>query len=139
MCILLMVITMRKNINIVLTGLLLMMHICQINATENTGVKYRILFDSSEHNETELINQMIKTYHKLTLSVKRSDHAIIIRQHLDDFEFENTEVSFEQGVLTILQGNQKGSKVEGDFLFLDCSMEIEEVSWVLSWLNNENR
>ena len=116
-----------------------MMHICQINATENTGVKYRILFDSSEHNETELINQMIKTYHKLTLSVKRSDHAIIIRRHLDDFEFENTEVSFEQGVLTILQGNQKGSKVEGDFLFLDCSMEIEEVSWVLSWLNNENR
>ncbi|MBR5207770.1 MAG: hypothetical protein IKV65_04640 [Erysipelotrichaceae bacterium] len=130
---------MRKNINIVLIGLLLMMHICQINATENTGVKYRILFDSREHNETELINQMIKTYHKLTLSVKRSDHAIIIRQHLDDFEFENAEVSFEQGVLTILQGNQKGSKIEGDFLFLDCSPEIEEVSWIMNWLNNENR
>ncbi len=115
------------------------MHICQINATENTGIQYRIVFDSSEHNEAELIQQMIKTYYDLTLSIHRSDHAMIIRKHLNDFEFENAEVSFEQGVLTILQGNQKGSKIEGDFLFLQCSMEIEEVSWLMNWLKNENR
>lgn len=130
---------MRKKMNILLIGVLLMTHLYQINATENTGIQYMILFDSNEHKETELINQMIETYHKLTLSVKRSDHAIIIRKHLHDFEFENTSVSFEQNVLTILQGNQKGSKVEGDFLFLDCSPEIEEVSWLLNWLKKENR
>ena len=116
-----------------------MMRLFQINATEYTGIQYRIVFDSSEQNETELIQQMMSTYHALTLSVKRSDHAMIIRRHLDEFEFDDAEVSFEQNVLTILQGNQKGSKVEGDFLFLECSPEIEEVSWVLSWLKNENR
>ena len=115
--------------NLMLISFALMMHLYQINATENTGVQYMILFDSSEHNESELINQMIQTYHQLTLSVKRSDHALMVHQHLSEFEFDDTEVSFEQGVLILLQGDTKGSKVEGDFLFLDCSPEIEEVSW----------
>ena len=130
---------MKKTMNVLILGILLMLHLYQINATENTGVRYRILFDSSEYNEYELINQMIQTYHELTLSVKRSDHALMIRQHLSKFEFDDTEVSFEQGVLIILQGDTKGSKVEGDFLFLDCSPEIEEVSWLMNWLKNENR
>ena len=125
--------------NLILIGMMLMVHLFQVNATEYTGIQYRIVFDSNEQNETELIQQMIETYHTLTLSVKRNDHAIMIRRHLDEFKFEDAEVTFEQGVLTILQGNQKGSKVEGDFLFLECNPQIEEVSWVLSWLKNENR
>ena len=139
MCILSLVMQMKKTMNLMLISFALMMHLYQINATENTGVQYMILFDSSEHNESELINQMIQTYHQLTLSVKRSDHALMVHQHLSEFEFDDTEVSFEQGVLILLQGDTKGSKVEGDFLFLDCSPEIEEVSWVMSWLKNENR
>ena len=134
-----MVIQMRKTMNLLLTGMMVMMHLFQVQATEKAEVQYRILFDSKEKNETELIQKMIETYQRLTVSIERSDHAIIIRQHLDEFEFENTQVSFDYGVLTIRQGDTKGSEIEGDFVFLDCSPEIEEVSWVLSWLKNENR
>ena len=62
-----------------------------------------------------------------------ADNAEEAPEEADDVE--NTE----EGVLIILQGDTKGSKVEGDFLFLDCSPEIEEVSWLMNWLKNENR
>ena len=60
----------------------------------------------------------------------------MIRQNLDKFMWDKTcVVSYNQGVLTILMGDQKGSNVEGDFNWLECSPDIEFTSWFMEWFS----
>lgn len=126
---------MKKSL--LTTLILVFMFMGQVYATEETKIRYRILFDSKEEHEIETIQKMIQTYHELTLSVDKSDRGTILRQHLNKFDNENSEVSFEQGTLIIEMGDTKGSKIEGDFSFLECSPVIEETSWFMEWIRKE--
>ena len=135
MCIFLWGDLMIKRVNLVLLCLLMSMSLLEIIASEETEMSYRIKFDSQEQHEAEVIQEIMDVYHTLTKSVKKKSKAVIVRQHIDEFKQEESDiVHFEHNVLELILGDGKGTLVEGDFQFLDCGVEIETTSWLLEKL-----
>ena len=126
---------MQKKFNCFLMCVLLMSGSVQILASEETKISYEILFDSHAENESEIIAQVLETYHGLTKSLKKKSRGTVVRQSLDKFKVDDeTKVSYESGVLKIVMGDGKGTQVEGSFRAIECSPEIEASSWILEQL-----
>ena len=126
---------MIKKVNFVLVCTLMISMMLKIQASEETGLCYRILFDSKEKQEADIVQDVIETYQRLTRTVKKKNKGAMIRQHLDEFkQNDHDSVSFEHGLLTLIMGDGKGTLIEGEFSLIDCGVEIETSSWILEQL-----
>ncbi len=113
----------------------LMCTVMQVKASEETALSYRIVFDSKQKQEAVVIQEVIETYQKLTKTVKKKSRNAVVAQHLDEFkQNDEDEVQMHNGILTIVQGDGKGTVIEGDFQLIECGVEIETSSWILELL-----
>ncbi len=136
MCIFLLGDTMLKKVNLFMMCFLLMCTVMQIKASEETNLSYRIVFDSAQKQEALVIQDILETYQRLTRTVKKKSRMTIVVQHLDEFkQNEEDEVQMNNGVLTIVQGDGKGTVIEGNFHSIECGTSIETSSWILELLN----
>lgn len=100
-------------------------------SSKNPTIQYQIQFDSQSKNIYQIKSEIIDVYRNMIQNIHSDSYSVMVGNNLSQFEVvDQTNVSYQNGILKLTIGDGKGSYISGDFNEYECVAKVKPKSFI---------